>query len=147
MFNYFNIPENDTYTFSEINKVLDNRKEGDYSNWFFDIKVQNYKTDVYKIDDGYCLEMDIPGYNKENIDIDFHKGILTIEGKIEEKENEDSDKKYLIKERKIESFLRKWKIENASEDGLKASYKDGILKVFIPFKKESEPIKNKIKID
>ncbi len=147
MFNYFNIPEKDTYTFSEISKVLNNKKEGDYSNWFFDIKVQNYKTDVYKIDDGYCLEMDIPGYNKENIDIDFHKGILTIEGKIEEKENEDSDKKYLIKERKIESFLRKWEFKNASEDGLKASYKDGILKVFIPFKKESEPIKKKIKID
>ena len=50
----------------------------DFFDDFGKVKVQDMKCDIYEEDNNYVVEMDIPGFNKDEIDIDVEKGYLTI---------------------------------------------------------------------
>lgn len=94
---------------------------------------------------GYLVEMEIPGYNKENISIDFDNDILIVSGvrpKVEENEGDI----FKIKEINDTSFERKFKIKNVNEKGITAEYLNGILKINLLYLKENEKPKNKIEI-
>lgn len=94
---------------------------------------------------GYLVEMEIPGYNKENISIDFDNDILTVSGvrpKVEENEGDI----FKIKEINDTSFERKFKIKNVNEKGITAEYSNGILKINLLYLKENEKPRNKIEI-
>lgn len=93
----------------------------------------------------YLVEMEIPGYNKEDINIDFHNDILTVSGvrsKVEEYEGDV----FKIKEINDTSFERKFKIKNVNETGITAEYANGILKINLLYLKENEKPRNKIEI-
>ena len=98
------------------------------------------KCDIYEKDNKYFLEMDIPGYKKEDIDIDCENGYLTVTAEHEEKDDEE-DKSYIRKERVYGKNVRKFYIGEV--DDITAEFKDGILKVVVPKKEE---INNKKKI-
>lgn len=94
---------------------------------------------------GYLVEMEIPGYNKENISINFDNDILTVSGvrpKVEENEGDI----FKIKEINDTSFERKFKIKNVNEKGITAEYSNGILKINLLYLKENEKPRNKIEI-
>ena len=94
---------------------------------------------------GYLVEMEIPGYNKENISIDFDNDILIVSGvrpKVEENEGDI----FKIKEINDTSFERKFKIKNVNEKGITAEYSNGILKINLLYLKENEKPRNKIEI-
>ena len=93
----------------------------------------------------YLVEMEIPGYNKEDINVDFHNDILTVSGvrpKVEENEGDI----FKIKEINDTSFERKFKIKNVNEKGITAEYSNGILKINLLYLKENEKPRNKIEI-
>ena len=100
------------------------------------------KCDIYEKDNKYFLEMDIPGYKKEDIDIDCENGYLTVTAEHEEKDDEE-DKSYIRKERVNGKNVRKFYIGEVDEENITAEFKDGILKVVVPKKEE---INNKKKI-
>ena len=57
------------------------------------------KTDIRETDNGYIIDVDLPGYKKENIKIDVTDGYLTINAKMNQKNTEDNNGKYVRRER------------------------------------------------
>ena len=103
--------------------------------------------DIYEKDNNINIEMDIPGFNKEDINIEINKGNLVVTAEKNEEENED--KKYLRRERKFYGkYQRSFYLgEGLKEDEIKAEFKNGILKVTIPMIEKEEPKKKIINID
>ncbi len=105
----------------------------------------NIKCDIYEKEGNYIIEADVPGFKKENINIEYEDGYLTLEAeKADEKEEED--KNYLRKERHSTSFKRQFYLGNINEDQIKANFNDGTLKVIAP-KKEEISNKKQISIE
>ena len=103
---------------------------------FFDRKDRmNYnlmKTDIKEDDKSYLLEVDLPGYSKDDIKIDITDGYLTINAKVE-KEDNDENKNYVRRERFTGEVSRSFYVgEEIKEDEVKASFKNGILTLEIP---------------
>ena len=88
------------------------------------------KCDVYEQDDRIFIEMDIPGYQKDDIKVECNKGNIVI--KVEKEKKEEENKKYLHRERKLYGKIeRSFHLEDIDEDSIKAEFKDGILKISV----------------
>ena len=99
------------------------------------------KTDIQEHDDGYTLEMDLPGFKKEEIQIELNNGYMTISAAkgLDEDEKDKKSGKYIRRERYTGSCQRSFYVgEDVTEKDIKAEFKHGILKLFIP-KKEAKP--------
>ena len=110
-------------------------------------EVKNFTPAVNeKVDEnGYYLEIDLPGVKKENIDISVNDGVLTISGerKLEKKEEKEN---YTRIESFFGRFERSFKLPpDADLDNIEAKYEDGVLKIFIPRKQKPEGKKIEIK--
>ena len=111
----------------------------------FEKTTNNMKCDIYEKDGDYHIEMDIPGFDKNEITIDCENGYLTITAN-KEKVEKDETKKYIRRERNFGSYKRQFYLGDINEDEIKAEFNNGILKVFVP-KKEIIDTKKKIEID
>ena len=99
------------------------------------------KTDIQEHDDGYTLEMDLPGFKKEEIKVELNNGYMTISAAkgLDEDEKDKKSGKYIRRERYTGSCQRSFYVgEDVTEEDIKAEFKHGILKLFIP-KKEAKP--------
>ena len=117
----------------------------DFFDDFGKVKVNDLKCDIYEKDGNYVVEMDVPGYNKDEISIDVEKGYLTISAEHDSEVNEE-DKNYIRKERFYGSTRRQFYVGDVDEDSIKANFADGVLKVVVPKKEEIET-KKKIEIE
>lgn len=98
------------------------------------------KTDVKEKDDSYELDIEIPGYKKEDVKAELKKGYLTISATTKSDNDEKDDKgKYIRRERYYGSCSRSFYVgENVTQEEVKAKFEDGILKITIP-KKDNKP--------
>ncbi len=95
------------------------------------------KTDVYEKEGKIFVEMEAPGYSKEDVNISIDKGELSVT--FEKDEEEEENKKYLHRERKGYSRVtRTFYLGDVSEDEIEASFKKGVLLISAPKKKEIE---------
>lgn len=103
----------------------------------------------YEVDNGYRAEIEVPGVNKEDIKLDTKNGVLRVRvDKENESSDEDKKKGYFRIERSYTGFFREIPLpEDADEDKVSASYKDGVLSLEIPKNKEEEEKVKYIKID
>lgn len=95
--------------------------------------------DVTETDQDVNVTTELPGMEEKDIKIELHNGILTISG---EKTQESEEKKENVyrKERRFGSFSRSVTIgENINENGVKANFKNGILKVTLPKTEKAKP--------
>ena len=104
---------------------------------FFNKKEKNLmKTDIKEKKDKYVIEMDLPGFEKENIKLELNNGYLTISGKQENKIDEEEEK-YVHKERFYGECTRSFYVgDNIKEEDINAEFKNGILKIDIPKRQE-----------
>jgi len=104
--------------------------------------------DVRENEGSYILEMELPGYDEKNIDVHMDGTNLIIVSKeepIEENKVDDAGV-YLIKERRISSFSRSFKLpQNANPETVNAAFKNGVLRLEI--KKRAEAQKRAILIN
>ena len=86
------------------------------------------------------LDVDLPGYKKEDIKAELKDGTLTISASTNtEKEDKDKDGKFIRRERFSGSCSRSFYVgENLDQEDIKAKFENGILKLFVP-KKEAKP--------
>ncbi len=102
---------------------------------FFDRKDRTFnlmKTDIREDDKSYLLEVDLPGYSKDDIKIDITDGYLTINAKVEKEKNDDN-KNYVRRERFTGEVSRSFYVgEDIKEDEVKANFKNGILTLEVP---------------
>lgn len=105
------------------------------------------KTDIKEKKDHYELEVDLPGYEKENIKIELLDGYLTVHASMNKTVDDEKDSKYVHKERYVGSNSRSFYIgDGVKEEDIKASFKNGTLKLTLP-KKEQEKLDEKKYID
>lgn len=115
---------------------------------FLDDETSKMKCDIYEEEGVYNLELDMPGFNKDEIKIEYNKGTLTISAeKSDKKEEKDKhSKKYIRRERFYGKLSRSFYLGDIDEEGIKAEFKDGTLKVIAP-KKDENISKKYISID
>ena len=92
-------------------------------------------TDVKEVENGYELEMDLPGFKKDEIKASVENGYLTISAArgLDEDEKDKKSGKYIRRERYAGACERSFYVgEGISQDDIKASFQHGILKLFIP---------------
>ena len=94
------------------------------------------KTDVKELEDSYEVDVDLPGFKKDEIHLELNNGYLTISTeKTLEKDNEDKKGKMLRQERYSGVMQRSFFVgEHLTEEDIKASYDSGVLHVIIPKK-------------
>ena len=103
------------------------------------------KTDVKETDNAYELEMDLPGFKKDEIQVSIKDGYLTISAArgLDKDEQEEKTGKYIRKERYAGACERSFYVgENVTQEDIKGQFKHGILRLTIP-KKEAKPIEDK----
>lgn len=92
--------------------------------------------DIYKQENAYVVEVDLPGFNKEDINVDYHDDILTINAFTKEEEKQEEGKEYVYRSRKSSSVTRKIRFEDIDHDGIVGSFENGVLKLNLPLAKE-----------
>ena len=91
------------------------------------------KTDIRENDKNYIIDVDLPGYTKDNIKIDVTDGYLNINAKVENKNDEEEKGKFVRRERFYGECSRSFYIgEDVETDDIKASFKNGILSLEVP---------------
>jgi len=107
----------------------------------------NFKTDIRDTENAFVLEAELPGFTKEDIDIDVKDGYLTITAEHKESKDEKAkDGSYLRRERSFGSFTRSFDISEVEEDNISAEFKNGILEVNLPKKEVKTITPKKIEI-
>lgn len=99
------------------------------------------KTDIKEMEDGYELEMDLPGFTKDEVCASVENGYLTITAAkgVDKDEQEKETHKYIRRERYAGACQRSFYVgEDVTEADIKGEFKHGILKLHIP-KKEVQP--------
>ena len=106
-----------------------------------------FRTDIKDEGDHYLLEAELPGFKKEDIDLDLQDGVLTISAKHEESsEDKDQNGRYVCRERRYGSFQRSFDVSGIREEDIGASYDNGVLKLTLPKVGEEAPQSRKIAI-
>lgn len=103
------------------------------------------KCDIYEKDGDYHIEMDIPGFDKKDINIECDKGYLTVTA-VKNEEDNDENKNYIRRERSYGKYQRSFYIGEVDSENVKAEFKHGMLKIVVPKQKEVET-KKRIEIE
>lgn len=92
------------------------------------------KTDVRELDGSYEIDIDLPGFKKDEVDIQLQDGCLTISAaKGLDKDEKDKQGRYIRQERYAGSVSRSFYVgEDVKPADVKASFEDGILKLSVP---------------
>ena len=99
------------------------------------------KTDIKEKKDKYLIDIDLPGYEKDNIKIEIQDGYLTIHASVNKENDEEEKGKYVRKERYVGECSRSFYIgDNIKEEDIKAKFKNGTLTLEIPKKEERKQL-------
>ena len=106
------------------------------------------KCDIYEKDGVYHLEMDVPGFEKGDVQIEIDDNdYLTITAeKNTENHEEDESKNYIRKERSYGKYQRSFYVGCIDKNNIQASFENGILKISMPKKEEEKSSKQTIEI-
>ena len=92
------------------------------------------KTDVKEMSQSYEIDIDLPGFKKEDINAKLDNGYLTIQAsKSQSKDEKDEEGKYIRRERYSGAMSRSFYVGNGvKQEDIHAKFEDGILKLTIP---------------
>ena len=139
-----------------MKNYLTNRSNGLGFNFFDDIfddffkpvfyggHSHGMKTDIKKKENGYELSVDMPGFDKKDINIECKDGYLTVSVKKEEKQESDN-KNYIRKERFYGEYTRTFYLGELDTDKIEAKFNNGTLHITVP-KEEKQVNKRVIEI-
>ena len=102
------------------------------------------RTDIKEKKDKYLIDIDLPGYEKENIKIELEDGYLTVHANRDTNNEEKEEGKFVRKERYVGSCSRSFYVGDAVEiEDIKASFKNGTLKIEVPKKEMKKELPSK----
>lgn len=115
-----------------FNNLFDNFFNDD----FFPKTMNNgFNVDVRDTENAYLVEADLPGMKKEDLDLYYENGYLTISAKREDSiEDKDDKNNYVRRERHYGEFKRSFFINDIDEDNINANFENGVLKLVLPKK-------------
>ncbi len=95
--------------------------------------------DIEEDESRFTIQADLPGVREEDIEITVHEGTLVLSGKREHSKEEERDGS-IYRERRVGTFCRQFRLgSHVAQDGIEASYNDGVLTVVLPKKQEVLP--------
>mgnify|MGYP001809897688 FL=1 len=98
---------------------------------FFYPRTLGSHLDVYQENDNYVVEADLPGFKKEEIELQYENDLLTIRAQHKEESNEEN-KKYVYRSRSMASYVKQIRFTNIDPSKIDAKFDDGVLKVTLP---------------
>jgi len=102
--------------------------------------------DVEEKNDRYLIKADVPGFSKENIEIEVVNDLLTINGTTDEQQEREGDG-FLHKERRTGHFSRSFTLpDNSKPDDITAEFKDGVVTITVPKKEKTTPNRRQIEL-
>lgn len=139
-----------------VENLFDDWMDFPFTNNFFSVKNPLYgkhaknmmKTDVRETDNSYELDVDLPGFKKDEIKAQLENGYLTISAaKGLDKDQKDKDGKYIRQERYTGAMSRSFYVgDDVTQEDVKAKFEDGILKLSIPKKDTKAAVEDKKQI-
>ena len=107
------------------------------------------KTDVHEHDDRFEVDIDLPGFKKDEINLSLENGYLTVAAsKCLDEGEEGSNGKLIRRERYCGSMQRSFFVgRNVTEEDIKAKFEDGVLRLTVPKKEAKLPEKKTIMIE
>ena len=101
--------------------------------------------DITENETGFTVRAEVPGIDKNDIDITLTEGLLTIKGE-KKYENEEKGENFHRQESSYGSFSRSFRLASEVEnDKIEANYKDGVLKITLPKMESVAPKKIEVK--
>lgn len=110
----------------------------------FEGQFKSFKVDVVDQGNQYLIEADLPGFNKEDVGIEYNNNYLTITATSQKKSREEADK-VIRQERFYGEFKRSFYVENVQPEGIEAKFENGVLRITLQ-KTEDKPSKRSIEI-
>jgi len=91
----------------------------------------SFRADIKENEKEYIVEAELPGFNKDDIQIDLVDDRLTISARKNEEVNEERDN-YIRRERRVGQVSRSFWVSGIKNDEVKAEYKNGLLRIILP---------------
>ncbi|MEK3832914.1 MULTISPECIES: Hsp20/alpha crystallin family protein [unclassified Paenibacillus] len=99
----------------------------------------SFRTDIRESEGAYLIEAELPGFRKEEIDIDYSSPYLTIKAvRTEESNEENKDHQMVRRERRYGEYVRRFYVQDIAEEDIRASLKDGVLSLEVPKRQKSQ---------
>lgn len=120
--------------------VFSNDFADDFFNDFFAAPMKrvtygsnSMRTDIKELDDSYELDVQLPGYNKEDVEVEIKNGYLTVRANRTENTEDKEDGKYIRKECYTGSCERSYYVgDKLTSDDVKANFANGVLQLTVP---------------
>ena len=107
--------------------------------FFSRVDTKLMRTDIKEKKDSYIVNVDLPGYEKEDIKIEINNGYLTVTAERTNSDEEKEEGRYIRKERYSGQCSRSFYVgDNVKDTDVKASFKNGILTLEFPKEKHEE---------
>ena len=113
----------------------------------FDRKFYNsFGTEIKEYDDKYVIETEMPGFDKNELDVSVSNNVLTIKAEHKDAKKETEGERVIYSQREYSSYSKSYTLENIDLNNIKSTYQNGVLIVNLP-KKEVEDNKIQIQVD
>lgn len=123
-----------------LNEALGNNSCNMYTNGY------TPRVDIKEEKEAYTLEMELPGRSADDVNIELNHDNLTISSKTEDKKEDKSDKKYILRERNYASFERSFRLpDDVNTEDINAKFTNGILTINLGKKEIMLPKKIEVK--
>ena len=115
--------------------------------FFGEGRTRTFSTDIVDNGTSYTVQTDLPGFKKEDINIEITEDCMTVSA-VRHSDYEDKDKKgnYVRMERSYGSYSRSYDLTGIDADKISANYSDGVLSIDLPKAEEKKPDSRKIEI-
>ena len=133
--------QNPRYTVNRnlVDELFSNFLRNDYHENYLENCGNQPATNVFETEKDFRIELLLPGFPKEDVQINYHKNVLTIKVEKEEnKENKSEEYKYAHREFGAFNFEKSFKVPNSVDaENINAKFENGILNVVLPKKEEA----------
>lgn len=114
------------------------RSTGSWTTW-------SPRADLYELEDAYVLEMELAGFQREDVELTFENGVLNVSGRRREQEGEEKAT-YYLRERATDEFSRSFALpRSVNYEAVEATLNEGLLTVRLPKLAEARPRRIEVK--
>ncbi|WP_319480809.1 Hsp20/alpha crystallin family protein [uncultured Draconibacterium sp.] len=130
-----------------VDELFNNFLKNDYQENYVSNGGISPATNIFETEKEFKVEVLLPGFVKEDLQLNVHKNVLTVKVEKEEKENDEAYK-YAHREFSAKSFEKKYRLpKSVDADKIRAKFENGILNIELPKKEEAlekEPVEIKV---
>ena len=112
---------------------------------FYENNKGDMKTDIKETETGYVMDIEVPGFDKKDVNISLKDGYLTITA--EKKEEDNGKKENYVRRERSTSLSRSYYVGDVAKESVKAKYENGVLSIEIPKEQEKKELTHNIEIE